>query len=540
MDCVELSRRLPLGESSFPGLRRLSKIYVDKTDLIYALAADVQKVFLARPRRFGKSLLVSTFESLFRYGLRDFKGLAIEKKWRDAGRYSVVHLDFSNVKKFADIQEFRGKLNAYVRFAFANAGFEFPREWETTALNFMSWVSQREPQSVVLLIDEYDAPLTAKLNEPELFNAVRDELFEFYSVLKSQAGFFRFVFMTGITKFSQTGIFSELNDFSDISLSRTYAALLGYTQSEIESCFGEHIASVAAKLGISSGQVLAKLAENYDGYCFDGLSGEAHDPVRVYTPWSVLKFLSSPEDGFKNYWMTSGGKAQILTQYFKDHALKSPEEYGQDKLIPYADLDGSSDLDTINDVALLTQAGYLTIKSRASRTSLLVGYPNREVSESMAALYTNMLLRQKTVDEAGAVGFSTGLQRGDVSCVMQEINKVFLAINYERYPVRSESAVQACLQVFAAGAGFRTMVEKHNALGRSDLEIEAGDFRWVVELKFLPASEAEAEAQRLLEMAAEQMMSRRYGEEGGGKLVRVAAVFSEAQRQFTHWRAVGR
>ena len=110
--------------------------------------------------------------------------------------------------------------------------------------------------------------------------------------------------------------------------------------------------------------------------------------------------------------MTSGVKAQILTQYFKDHALKSPEEYGQDKLIPYADLDGSSDLDTINDVALLTQAGYLTIKSRASRTSLLVGYPNREVSESMAALYTNMLLRQKTVDEAGAIGFSTGLLKG--------------------------------------------------------------------------------------------------------------------------------
>lgn len=116
-------------------------------------------------------------------------------------------------------------------------------------------------------------------------------------------------------------------------MSRTYAALLDYTQSEIESYFGEHIASVAAKLGISSGQVLAKLAENYDGYCFDGLSGEAHDPVRVYTPWSALKFLSSSEDGFKNYWMTSGVKAQILTQYFKDHALKSPEEYGQDSVI---------------------------------------------------------------------------------------------------------------------------------------------------------------------------------------------------------------
>lgn len=236
--------------------------------------------------------------------------------------------------------------------------------------------------------------------------------------------------------------------------------------------------------------------------------------------------------------MTSGGKPQLLTQYFKDHALKSPEEYGEEKLVSFSDLDGSLDLDTINDVALLTHAGYLTIKTRVSRNSLLVGYPNKEVSESMAVLYANFLLKKASLDEAGGIAFTRGLMTGDCACVIREINRLFLAINYERYPILSEAGVQACLQVFATGAGFHPIVEKHNARGRSDLEFDAGDFHWVFELKFLTEPTSESEAKRLLTVATSQIVNRHYGEDSPKKTIRLAAVFSASERQFTHWKRV--
>lgn len=538
MEYAELSRRLPLGQSSFEDLRHDGSVYVDKTDGVFSLASGFNKIFLARPRRFGKSLLVSTFYSLFRYGLRDFQGLAIEKKWHDDGKYNVLRLDFSRIRDSNDTKEFRFKLNAYLRTAFAIAGFSFPQEWGTPANNFEVWLNTQPRRSVVLLIDEYDAPLTAAMHDAQLFTDVCNELFEFFAVIKSQTGFFRFVFMTGITKFSQPGIFSVINDLTDISLSRTYATILGYTRTEIEKYFGEHIAEAAQRFHVSPDDLRQKLEEHYDGYCFDGLSGEPHIPERVYAPWSVLNFLRSPEDGFRNYWMTSGGKPQLLTQYFKDHALKAPEAYGAKKVVTYADLDGSSDLSTINDVALLTHAGYLTIEAKLNKSDLLVGYPNREVAESMAQLYTSLLLKQQTLSAVGARDFVNALNAGDVSLTLSEINKVFLAINFERYPIENEAALQACLQVFITGAGVAAIVEKHNACGRSDLEFDAGDFHWVFELKFLPASENETEAERLLAAAEQQICERHYGEDTHRKLIRVAAVFNATQRQFTRWKRV--
>lgn len=435
-------------------------------------------------------------------------------------------------------------MNDYLITAFEFCGPSFPQTKQTkqtVASNFESWLGTCPHQSVVFLVDEYDAPLTAVLQDPNLFKLVRKELYEFYSVVKSRTSFFRFVFMTGITKFSETGIFSVLNDLTDISLRPTYAALLGYTQDELLSYFGKQINHAGEVLGLTVDELLLHLEENYDGYCFDGLAGAPRKPVRIYNPWSVLSFLKYPEIGFQNYWITSGGKPQLLTQYFSDHALQSPEEYSKEKLVSYSDLDGSSDIDAINDVALLTQAGYLTIREKINSDDLLVSYPNREVADSMAKLYTNLLLRKRSISEVGARSFVKALTAGNAALAMSEINKVFLAVNYERYPVRNEAAVQANLQIFVTGAGFNAIVEKHNACGRSDLEFDADGWHWVFGLKYLPESDASAAtsaAERLCEEAAKQIFSRRYGEGCHGKLIRVAAVFNEAERQFTCWKLV--
>lgn len=197
---------LPLGQSDYFHLRRSGSVYVDKTELVCELASSFVPVLLIRPRGFGKSLLVSTLESLFRYGLRDFRGLAIEKLWKDR-TYNVVRLDFSDCKQFADEEEFRETFSGILLAAFAEVGFR--RTDDSMDLNFQisAWMSELERGSLVVLIDEYDAPLTACWNDVELFKAVRGHMSDFFATLKSEAGCLRFLFLTGTTKCYDTSIF---------------------------------------------------------------------------------------------------------------------------------------------------------------------------------------------------------------------------------------------------------------------------------------------------------------------------------------------
>ena len=535
MDYDHLKTRLPLSLSSFEELRRLGKIYVDKTDRVYSMACQNGKFFLARPRRFGKSLLVSTFESLFRHGLRDFQGLAIERKWQDQPGYTVLRLDFSRVKRFSSIEDFRLRFRAYLKGIFLTSEHPLAEETGVIATDFEIWLQQFRTSSVVLLIDEYDAPLTACLANPGLFESVRNELSDFYAVIKSNDGLFRFVFMTGITKFNQTGIFSELNHLDDISLDKPYAALLGYTSEELKKYFAPFLEYAADALHLSRSELLTSLEAHYDGYCFDGLSEEG--PVeKVFTPWSVLNFFSRPQKGFENYWIESGGKPQVLLQYLQGHSLQSPSAYAQEKMLDLADLKGASNLDSINDVALLTQAGYLTIKRREGDL-VWVDYPNREVAVSMADLYTRFLLNEKTLGTSGAPYVARALCSGDAELAVEQFNKAFLSINYQRFPIVCEASCQAALQILITGAGIEAQAERHNAHGRSDLELDAGQWHWVIELKFLPANESEAASRQLLEAAIRQMRTRHYGESSQGRLLRLALVYGEKDRRFMAWSA---
>ncbi len=522
--------KLSLGTSDFSALRGARQIYVDKTDLIFELASERQKFFLARPRRFGKSLLISTFDSLFRNGLLDFRGLAIERLWEEEKPCAVVKLDFSEIKDFSNFSYFEERLRGFVPDAFEAAGFIFdPCSYKPLWTQLSAWLRTLPVNSLVLLIDEYDAPLTTSLDDPELFRKVRLALAEFYSVIKANDRVFRFFFMTGITKFNKTSIFSELNNLTDISLDPHFGTLLGYTKNEVENVFSAHLVRAGDALGLGREELLYELTRHYDGFCFDRFA-ETH----VFAPWSLLNFLSTPKNGFLNYWIESGGRPSVLTQYLKSHTLKSPENFSQQKTIALSVLSNSSDVETLSDVGLLTQAGYLTIKSVEDDTAFL-DYPNIEVRTAMAQLYMEKILSGKTAVEAGVGNIGRRLATEPPADIVGLLNRLFASIDFNRYPVRDEASVRAFVQTYFAGAGLSPRVEVHGNFGRSDLEVEAGGRCWVFEFKVKRRSDSE---ERLLREALEQISTKEYGKAlETRELIRLALVFSFEERAFVRWAA---
>lgn len=518
---------LPTGTSDFETLRGRGQIYVDKTALIYELASRSEKFFLTRPRRFGKSLLVSTFASLFKNGLKYFSGLAIEKLWKDT-TYNVVEIDFSEIKNITGFDDFEKQLNETLESAFKPLGFELDRSSDISLMKQLSaWMKTIASNSVVLLIDEYDSPLTACLGDKALFQSVRTRLASFYATVKANDRCFRFVFMTGITKFNQTGIFSELNNFSDLSLDPRYGTFLGYSEDDIRTYFSGYLNRASQRLNLSPDDVLDRMRENYDGYCFDQQAS-----THVYAPWSVMKFLDAPELGFSNYWMKSGGTLTLLEKYLHSHALKSPTEYGEEQAVGCDELDASADFDEISDLVLLTQAGYLTIK-RQEIDTFFVSYPNREVAKSMASLYARMLLKKKTVGSVGGQKIKDAVLAGSVEDLFSTVNKTFAAFDYVQHPIKTEKICQTFLLITLTCVGFEVISERHNALGRSDLEWDTNDHHWVIELKFQRRGQ---DANALLADAVRQIRDKNYGASSSKPLIHAAAVFSEEKRAFVGWQ----
>lgn len=517
---------LPLGQSGFPYLRESGAIYVDKTEMIYKMALNPAKIFLARPRRFGKSLLVSALESLFRHGLKDFHGLAIEKLWNDK-TYDVVRLDFSAIKNFSNIKEFTFKFQQLITTCFEKVGFS-SKEDEDISLQLGNWLYDRPSGTLVILIDEYDAPLTSTLDNAILFHEVRQVLSNFYIQLKINSNSLRFLFLTGITKYSSASIFSEFNDFDDISLNPDYGTLLGYTEQEILINFSEHLNQACHILNLTQNELLNELRKYYNGFCFDELAC-----THVFCPWSVLKFLSNPKLGFKNYWYSSGGNASVLQKYLTTHALSDPTSYGEIQEVPLSDLENSRTYESLDARILLTQAGYLTIKDVGTDRWVQLGYPNQEVAISMAELYANELLKGKRLKKPGAPAISEVLENGSIEETVNYFNWIFNTIDYQDYPVTSESRCRTLLQILLRGGGIEAQAERHSALGRSDLEVDIGMRHWVFEFKF---AKEHAMVESLLRQAVEQIQSRRYGEHPHGRsLIRVALVFDAEKRAFVRW-----
>lgn len=521
---------LPLGRSTFSALRAKNEIYVDKTRFIYELARSDSKIFLARPRRFGKSLLTSTFESLFKHGLRDFKELAIENLWNDK-TYNVVRLDFSEAKEFVTADDFRKVFYARIGSKFREVGFKESENGDDFVTQLSTWLRSLDDSSLVLLIDEYDAPLTSCLNNKDLFNAVRSIMSELFLTLKSNEGCLRFFFMTGITKFSNTSIFSAFNNLLDISLYPQFGTLLGYTEAEIKLYFKDHLVRATEQLQLTVDQVIENLKENYDGFSFD-MKAETH----VFCPWSVLNFLSYPELGFKNFWYTSGGQPTVLMKYLDQHALSQPISYSENKMVRLSDLNTSRQYDEISLEVLLTQAGYLTIRSVMKNGYAILGYPNQEVSTSMAQLYSDELLKGHPLEKPQNPMISDTMANGKVEDVIEAFNRAVAAIDYHRYPITDEASCRAYLQVLLIGAAMIPRVEVHNALGRSDMEVDIGKRHWVFEFKYAKENDCVSD---LLEKAETQVKNRQYGlQHGNQELIRIAIVFSGKERRFCAWKCV--
>lgn len=526
-------RALPLGISSFRNLRKDERIYVDKTDLIFSMVQNQSRVFLARPRRFGKSLLVSTLEALFSRGLEDFQGLKIEKLWKDNKQYKVVRLDFSEISSIK-FERFELNFSVHLINAFGQFGFECDEYRLPVLLGKLSiWLRQQELGSFVLLVDEYDSPLTTSLNDSELFTLIREDLSQFFSIIKSQDSAFRFIFITGITKFNKTSIFSAFNNLTDISLIPEYGDIVGYRHDEVKKYFSGYIEKAAKELEVDSEDLFGSLVRHYDGFCFEETA-----KIKVFAPWSLLSFFTYPGRGFRDYWFESAGQPRVLIEYLKSHNLRDPLNFTAAKSISMAQLAGASDVESLTDVGLLTQTGYLTIKSVSGET-IFVDYPNDAVRQAMAALYLQVLLG-KTIEQAGVRNLAFMLAKENPETLVHTFNRLLESIDYKDYAIKDEASLRAVLQVAIVGAGLSPKIECHNAHGRSDLEVTAGERHIVLELKYCDCGyNSITTPKRLLKEAVEQMEKRRYGMQTGEKeLLRIALVFSESERRITEWSVV--
>ena len=368
---MEFTKLLP-DTTDFRELIDNNCIYVDKTAEISQFAVKKGPFFISRPRRFGKSTLINTLHELFAHGIEKFKGLEIEPLWDDK-TYKVVHLDFSKFKDVPSSSSFNNDFMDSLRFALERAGIEPTKENVDFPAILLEKSIENEDE-VVLLVDEYDAPLTAVLNDSNEFEDRRKILSNFYLTVKSFDGKFRFIFVTGVTYYSHTSIFSAFNNLKDLTLDLRYGALLGYTSEELEKYFSEYIDNAVVTLNkkfpterYTHEKVVEELKRNYDGYSFD------EDCMHhVYNPWSILNFLKSPHRGFIPYWVVSGGSTPtFLVNYLK----QGLEKYNADELQSLLQIDSTVDkvssklYPTIDNIAKIDLFAILYQRCKQKNTS---------------------------------------------------------------------------------------------------------------------------------------------------------------------------
>ena len=471
---MERCRKLyPLGIQTFEKIREGNFLYIDKTEYIYRLASsDATYVFLSRPRRFGKSLFVSTLHSYFS-GRRDlFKGLAIEKLEKDWTEYPVLHFDMS-LGKHMD----KDRLETYLCNQLADKETEYgitnPVDGANNRLtNLIIAAYKKTWKKVVVLIDEYDAPLLDVVHEEQNLPVLRDVMRNFYSPLKGCDPYLRFVFLTGITKFSQLSIFSELNNIDNISMDESYAAVCGITEEEMQTQMDNDLNLLAEKMKLTREEVLKKLKENYDGYHFTWPSPD------IYNPFSLLTALSKGK--LDSYWFGSGTPTYLIEMLRKYNVL--PQQIG-----PREAVAASFDTPTerLTDITpLLYQSGYITIKDYDPTVELYtLDIPNREVRVGlMKSLLPNYLDRY-TMDGLTTVA---RLYRAVLHDDMDEalrLLKTFLSTVPYCDHTDYEGHYQQMLYVIFSILGMYTDVEVRTPRGRVDVVLRAPHTLYIIELK---------------------------------------------------------
>ena len=491
---MKFTKQLP-DTTDFGELIDNNCIYVDKTAIINQFASKKGPFFISRPRRFGKSTLINTLHELFSHGLEKFKGLKIEPLWKDK-TYKVLHLDFSSYNFLSEIN-FNDYFYEDLKQEFLSIGLKVNDSTLDTKIPalLVDNVLKNNPsdQKIVLLIDEYDTPLSAVLNNEKEFIARRDILHSFYSKVKQYQGRFRFIFITGVTYYSHTSIFSAFNHLTDLTLDSDYGALLGYTSDELESYFSEYIDNAVETLNrkfptkrYTHEKVVEELKRNYDGYSFD------EDCMHhVYNPWSILNFLKSPHRGFIPYWVSSGGSTPtFLVNYLKQKLKK----YNADELQSLLGIDSTVNKDTdslypsienisnIDLFAILYQAGYFCIKS-AFDGYFKVGIPNLEVKKAYSNLVLNQLTKSQDSKLRFIEPFKEVLASGNLDKIKELFNTLINEFSYETVKKFNEACFRDVLKLAMLTFNVSASTEVMGACGRADITAEAGDYLYVFELK---------------------------------------------------------
>ena len=479
-------RTLSIGTSHFEKLRRMDCIYVDKTARLTELVETGAWYFLSRPRRFGKSLTLSTLEAMFGGRAESFAGLAAEAWVTEQAKRPcpVLRLDMSTMD-VRDVSRFEKNLVAELADQSGRRGMTLTRsDADEPGGAFKDVIKGFYEQSgpVVVLIDEYDKPILDKIGDMEAAEAMRGALRSFYTVLKGCDEYLRFVMLTGISRFSKTGVFSAMNNLRDISASESFGDIVGYTQAELEASFSEWIDAAALKTGTTREGLLKRMKDYYDGFCFDGAT-------RLYNPFSILNFLADRR--FSNYWYSSGSPAFIV-EYMKRHGIRDPEAYRH--MSVSADFAESQEIERARPESFLYQAGYLTIEKWVE-DSITLDYPNREVLDSISRMYLEHVYRVESYSSIGS-DLWRALSEGDVAEAIRLYNTALASIPYQDFIKRDESLYRSLFLMLLRGAGITAHGEVPTNRGRSDVLVLFPHRVAVLEFK-LARSESEVDRLRL-------------------------------------------
>ncbi|MDR0566643.1 MAG: ATP-binding protein [Prevotellaceae bacterium] len=508
-------KQLAIDMQSFEKLRTRQCLYVDKTEAIYRMITGGSVYSLSRPRRFGKSLLVSTLEAIFNGKKELFEGLYIYDKWKWE-EYPVITIDWTMVNH-STLEKMEDSLVFHLNKIAKN--YQITLEAKSAVDCFGDLVEALQKKfgkNVVVLIDEYDKPVTAHIVDTEL-KAFQTAVHDFYQVMKGADKYLHLVFLTGVSKFSGLSIFSALNNPQDITLRKEYATICGYTQEELESNFSEYIDSAAEYFGVTRADLLEKIRYWYNGYTWDGKTA-------IYNPFSTMNFFQAQE--FDNYWFSTSTPTFLMDIIQRRDAANTV----LDPLVVDKSIFKEYDPADISDVPLLFQTGYLTIKrmelTPEGPVEYTLGVPNMEVNKSLLAhllkaygqypdaRYIDNLrkIMQRQIAGCDAPGFAHSLE------------VMIAAIPYDQH-IPSGHYYHSLMLLWMRLLGFKVRAEEHNNLGRSDTVWEQPGLTVVAEVKF----SGEKPIETLLDEAMEQIHQRRYYNKYLDKVLLLGIAFSGSQ-----------
>ncbi len=517
-------KKLPISIQDFDRLITDNHVYVDKTRYIYKMVAEGMFYFLSRPRRFGKSLLVSTLEHLFGGKRKLFKGLWIEKADWDWKPHPVVLIDFSGITSATP-----EKLDKSLRLKLARIAQDYRIRLSSKFLpesfaEVIIGLSRHSRERVVILVDEYDKPLINHLGKGEAALEIakqnRDVLREFYGVLKENEvnKALQFVFLTGISKFAKMSIFSELNNLDDISMQEPYSEILGYTEEELEHYFKTHIKQLSVQLKRPKTEVSQQIQTWYNGYRFSDAD------TKVYNPYSVLKLLK--QNKFQNYWFEIPLSGTFLVNLIKEQEYSVPLietlELSQPDFTVY-------DLDDLKLEPLLFQTGYITIKDYEEELYRL-SYPNQEVKTSfLKYLYDRLVAIRDSSLKTQFKRLQIYLRQEHLERFIETTNAILAAIPYPHIENQDEHFYHTVFYLMLSASGALAPTEVLTSRGRIDMEVHFPEKIYIVELK----------CNQSAEQAIAQIKAKKYFEKylhGGRKIILLGINFDTSERRIADWR----